>query len=79
MEQPVTSLIHAHTQQHDPINSYNSNMESAKQILSELNGRIQAGDVDGGVATLSKMKVSVVCLALVTVSLSPYTVCIVTV
>ena len=35
-------------------------METAKQILVELDGRIQAGDVDGGMEMLSKMKVSLV-------------------
>jgi hypothetical protein len=45
-------------------------MENAKQILSELNGRIQAGDVDGGMVTLSKMKVSGVFLTPVMVSLT---------
>jgi hypothetical protein len=33
-------------------------MDAANQILSELNGRVDAGDVDGGMATLSKIKVS---------------------
>ena len=39
-------------------------MENAKQILSELTGRIQAGDVDGGMVTLSKIKVRVLCYSL---------------
>jgi hypothetical protein len=33
-------------------------MDTANQILLELNGRVQAGDVDGGMAALSKIKVS---------------------
>jgi hypothetical protein len=41
-------------------------MDTAKQLLSELNGLVEAGDVDGGMAALSKIKVSLLgatCLA----------------
>ena len=33
-------------------------MDAANQILVELNGRVDAGDVDGGMVALSKIKVS---------------------
>jgi hypothetical protein len=33
-------------------------MDAANKMLAELNSRVQAGDVDGGMAALSKIKVS---------------------
>lgn len=33
-------------------------MEAANKTLADLNSRVQAGDVDGGMAALSKIKVS---------------------
>mmetsp|Transcript_6635 Transcript_6635/g.9728 ORF Transcript_6635/g.9728 Transcript_6635/m.9728 type:complete len:250 (-) Transcript_6635:205-954(-) len=34
-------------------------MDSAKQLLSHMNGRVQAGDVEGGMKALSKIKIDI--------------------